>query len=194
METAVSSSSLSTIDPTSLRATALSTLKSKRRRVGTVETPAAIPMRRPVPSKDLITLDYGQDEASSSSAPAQSRDEESSFTMPELKKAPSREEGEISDEEDDTTIIPPRTPSPRHSPPRPPPEMRLPTHGVDQSSPLQESSQPTRRPSLLERMSVDPSEMPQPAAQIFAAPHQIRPGVFRTFLVQLRFIDLTLPG
>ena len=191
MDTAVSSSSLPSVDPTSLRATALSTLKSKRRRVGVVETPAAVPMRRPVPSKDLITLDYGQDEPSSPSELTHSQDEETSLNMPELEKAPSREEGEISDEEEEMTIIPPRTPSPRHSPPRPPPETLLPALGTDRSATFQESSQPTRRPSLLERMSVDPSEMPQPAAQIFAAPHQIRPGVFRTYLVQLRFIDLT---
>jgi len=95
-------------DPvSSLRAAALSTLKSKRRKQVS-EKLAPIPVRPPPPS-DNFQLDYGQDDVSMADAgPSVSSTTAQDFKEPNFQPHEDmhmREEGEISDEEEPPPIV-----------------------------------------------------------------------------------------
>lgn len=89
-------------DPaSSLRAAALLTLKSKRRKPLNDQIPATLP--RPPPPGDSFQLDYGQDDTPSEpvSTPQQASSSSVSSNKPTgVDVDQSREEGEISDEEE----------------------------------------------------------------------------------------------
>lgn len=98
----------------SLRAVALSTLKSRRKvHSAGVELPASLPPR-PVPVTSQVELDYGiEDSAASRSFKSPSASATASTTRPPLPSepmdvdnGPAREEGEISD----TESTPPKSP------------------------------------------------------------------------------------
>ncbi|KAJ7819385.1 hypothetical protein B0H14DRAFT_2836664 [Mycena olivaceomarginata] len=85
-------------DPaSSLRAAALLTLKSKRRKPNVDTSGGSGPSQRPPPSDTVVQLDYGQDDIGSSPTDV-------AMPMAPLKRdpedGPSREEGEISDSEE----------------------------------------------------------------------------------------------
>ena len=147
-------------DPVSLRAAALSTLKSKRRKP-VLDKATAMPPR-PTPSSDF-QLDYGQEDVividpqpPSSPKVSQNSTQKVPMTTRDIQM---REEGEISDEEE---IICPVIP-PKQSPPPPLRKSKspLPTKALSpqpvakSASPFQKSlASEERAPlSLLERFS-----------------------------------------
>lgn len=110
MEASSSTSTMVSSDPvSSLRAAALSTLKSKRRKTAVVEKLASVPLRPPPPS-DSFQLDYGQEDnnrdvTKSDAAPPVSEIPVSKEKLPNpTADTQMREEGEISDEEGPPTL------------------------------------------------------------------------------------------
>ncbi|KAI4522371.1 hypothetical protein K525DRAFT_361714 [Schizophyllum commune Loenen D] len=125
------------VDPSSLRAAALMTLKSKRRKPAEVVAPPPSLPQRPQATFDV--LDYGSTEA----APAEPQKQPSASTS----DPGSREEGEISDEE-------PAASAPPAAPPQPP-RPALPPKPAPQESPVASSNKPQEAtsPSLLDRIA-----------------------------------------
>ncbi|GLB38374.1 hypothetical protein LshimejAT787_0502390 [Lyophyllum shimeji] len=148
--------SSSTSDPTSsLRAAALLTLKSKRRKAQPTLT-STLPIR-PLP-ENTLQLDYGTEESPSvpqDTSPAPTVEPPKPPPPPETQ---TREEGEISDEEDtQPTPAPPKPPSPAPSQPPPDTNLRRPRYPTPSTTtlPQQHSSRP--KLSLSERISDAPS-------------------------------------
>ncbi|TRM63847.1 hypothetical protein BD626DRAFT_261517 [Schizophyllum amplum] len=129
------------VDPSSLRAAALMTLKSKRRKPAEVAAPPSLPARPQGPSD---TLDYGSSEPApppESSAPASDPGQ--------------REEGEISDsEEPPAPAQAPEPPQPLPQRPRPAALPPKPAFLDTTPIPVKPAEPPT--PSLLDRISTAP--------------------------------------
>ena len=137
MDTSPDSIATPSVDPSSLRAAALMTLKSKRRKPAeAVAAPPSLPQR---PQATFDVLDYGSTEA----APAEPQKQPSASTS----DPGSREEGEISDEE-------PAASAPPAAPPQPP-RPALPPKPAPQESPVASSNKPQEAtsPSLLDRIA-----------------------------------------
>ncbi|KAF9565768.1 hypothetical protein CPC08DRAFT_158755 [Agrocybe pediades] len=104
MDSSTTSTMVITDPVSSLRAAALSTLKSKRRKQ--VPKPSAVIPVRPPPPTDNFQLDYGQDDVpmadaeTTISAPTVSNDKEASRDDVQM-----REEGEISEEEEVPRVV-----------------------------------------------------------------------------------------
>ncbi|KAL1760168.1 hypothetical protein FB107DRAFT_270213 [Schizophyllum commune] len=137
MDTSPDSIVTPSVDPSSLRAAALMTLKSKRRKPAEVVAPPPSLPQRPQATFDV--LDYGSTEA----APAEPQKQPSASTS----DPGSREEGEISDEE-------PAASAPPTAPPQPP-RPALPPKPAPQESPVASSNKPQEAtsPSLLDRIA-----------------------------------------
>ncbi|KAL0069833.1 hypothetical protein AAF712_003103 [Marasmius tenuissimus] len=96
---ALESPSQSTSDPTlSLRAAALSTLKSKRRRPASSQS--FVSQRRPIMTDNSVQLDYGQDDSEPPKSDAYSTQLPLDASAEGLEDMLAREEGEISDSEE----------------------------------------------------------------------------------------------
>ncbi|KAF9019198.1 hypothetical protein BDZ89DRAFT_325112 [Hymenopellis radicata] len=124
---ASSPSSPSSDPASSLRAAALLTLKSKRRRpAGGTSAGAGLPVR-PAPAADGgAQLDYGQEDVASS-PPAQVSEPAQSSQATDIQDGQTREEGEISDSEEQLALsakaLPSKASPAKHQPrkPSPPP-------------------------------------------------------------------------
>ncbi|KZT09380.1 uncharacterized protein LAESUDRAFT_756996 [Laetiporus sulphureus 93-53] len=189
----------------SLRAAALRTLKSKRRKLETAsETSAALPSHRPT-EPTSIQLDYGQEEldgaptsASSSTKPSAAPASKPvpppapSFLKPDQKEqdeSQTREEGEISESEPTTPTAPvvkpePATPQLRSAPqPMIKPQGKPP--GFPKSPPIKTESTviivkpPQPPPSAASVASTSQLVPPRPPPFVINANH-IRPGLEMT--------------
>ncbi|KAF8073740.1 hypothetical protein FPV67DRAFT_763391 [Lyophyllum atratum] len=148
--------SSSTSDPaSSLRAAALLTLKSKRRKAQPSLTPA-LPSRPP--TDNAFHLDYGQEES-----PSVSRDISHTLIVdppkptatPEIQ---TREEGEISDEENpEPTLARPKPRSPASLPPPPDINFGNARHPTPSTSALSQQYSLHTKPTLSERISDVPN-------------------------------------
>ena len=175
----------------SLRAAALLTLKSKRRKNATdTPGPPSLPARPP-PSDAAIHLDYGQLEEPPSTVAAPSRPSKSH--SPPLEDVQMREEGEISDEESDQPPSPSRPVSDTPTPPFPSVELLQlsrsaapATHGlrsepqlsdrlIQKSSPTSLRASPS--PPLGSPRSITPEGNP-----LLVDAEYVRPGVARQLL------------
>ncbi|KII90973.1 hypothetical protein PLICRDRAFT_52645 [Plicaturopsis crispa FD-325 SS-3] len=164
-------------DPaSSLRAAALLTLKSKRRKPAT-DLPPAVPPR---PIDTSFQLDYGQDDTLETSpqavftAPKVAPEASTSSTKPspsDNEDAHVREEGEISDTEESKTPAPPRKnpASPKNVPAK--------VAGPTSASPSIKKKQPAAQP-LLDRIS-SPVALPL-APSVVPSPVQHRAPTIRT--------------
>ena len=154
-------------DPvSSLRAAALSTLKSKRRKPA-IEKKAPQVQSRPPPPSDSLQLDYGLEEASQdvsmtdgfivSSAVAETKEQ----TSIPIDGDVSREEGEISEEEEPlsssrkaSTPQRSKTPTPAKPPTSEPKSVVIEANSKRSSPPPRNRPTPeARAPSLLDRIS-----------------------------------------
>ena len=175
----------------SLRAAALLTLKSKRRK-NAVETPGppSLPARPP-PSDAAIHLDYGQVEELPS--PVATPPHPSKSDSPPLEDVQMREEGEISDEESDQPPSPARHVSDAPTSPFPPVEpSQLPKNATPATYRLpskpQLSDHPIQ-PSFSTSLTASPTSPLRPARGItpegdplFIDAEYVRPGVARQLL------------
>ncbi|KAF8158080.1 hypothetical protein B0H34DRAFT_440537 [Crassisporium funariophilum] len=208
MEVSSSTSTLvaaASADPvSSLRAAALSTLKSKRSRKPVVEKSAPAPISRPPPPSEF-QLDYGQEDTPMNIDPPSPK--ETAEVEVHVQEAQMREEGEISDEEDavPTVLVKDPTPPPRRPArsPRPPrsvtPESIKTAYVNPPSPPKSFTGKQQAPPSLLDRfsdvMDYQPSEKilepPEVAMQTdnvlelerswqSLGPDRVRPGVLLT--------------
>lgn len=152
-----------------LRAAALSTLKSKRRKPVPVKPSVAVPARKPPPAESL-QLDYGLDEDVGGDVTTSHKNESQSLsqsTLPTLDdEGHSREEGEISEGEDISLTVPsvpPVQPLPASTKPEKPEslEPQNAEGSAASEAPLNTSPKaaqaviklPTSTPTLMERIS-----------------------------------------
>ncbi|KAL0580639.1 hypothetical protein V5O48_001369 [Marasmius crinis-equi] len=163
----------STSDPTLLRAAALSTLKSKRRKPASSQS--SVPLSRPVVIDNSVQLDYGQDDSEPSRTEGHPTYLHPNTSAEDLQDPQSREEGEISDSEEASglpkSVEQPTPPSPSNIPTEPEPEpttssdVHLQTRTSlppDEVAPLKSESPPPPS-TLLDRIS-DPDK-PAPDAE-----------------------------
>lgn len=161
--TMTTAATTSTDPVSSLRAAALSTLKSKRRKPQATRPQPQISARPPPPS-DPFQLDYGAEDTSQDSAmnevaaltasPAPPLAEKSQHTL--STQQPAREEGEISEEED-------AKPSPK------PPSRKRSTPRMVSSSPKRSTSDFSRlsEPSLTHQRPLVQTSKDPPDSQTF---------------------------
>ncbi|KAL6308413.1 hypothetical protein BKA93DRAFT_764728 [Sparassis latifolia] len=185
-------SSVTAEDPAaSLRAAALLTLKSKRRKALSllVEPMSSLPPRSPAVSSS-IQLDYGQEEplsGASSVASAPTASTASHSTPPpasdamEVDEGQAREEGEISDSE-----TAPPTPVPRPArlavpePPRPPPQELVKQPSLPKAPPPLINTEPVVLLPLDSASSVASAsepQLPSPALPYAVDANHVRPGL-----------------
>ncbi|KAF6757420.1 hypothetical protein DFP72DRAFT_233999 [Ephemerocybe angulata] len=185
---------MSTLDsPSSLRALALSTLKSKRRKpvaptqLPVIKAPVTRPHLPPIPQPDAMQLDYGEDESSAGTKtkPIQSAPPPSDGDIQML------EEGEITDEESPTESQSTNLPSPivfDALPRRPSTQQMLtttPSAPLATGGGLSLLARITDAPKVLLESSVAsftpewPNSPPPPPPRIIND-HQVRPNVLMT--------------
>lgn len=181
------------MEASSLRALALSTLKSKRRKPAPTKVPAP-PLSRPPPppvlSVDSMQLDYGEDESSARTTvdPPPSHQDSAA---PIMRDVVMREEGEISSDEEaaskpDSTLTDSAKSTPRH------PALPLPASPttsvrnsglslLDRITDAPHVLPTTPEPSipLSERISSPPVPVSAPAQPRAIHKNQVRPNVFR---------------
>jgi hypothetical protein len=161
-------------DPTSLRARALSTLKLKRKRPAPKlpKASTSLPIR-PIPSSDAFQLDYGNEESASQPQPSP-KDERTATDVPEP-DASTREEGEISEEEEPPAKpIPVRKPTPTG--PRKDREIEPRLSLLDRiSDPAPAYIPPRPQPQISVQPSFRPPPRPPQPPRI--SPDQIRPNI-----------------
>ncbi|KAG2009926.1 hypothetical protein CC2G_012795 [Coprinopsis cinerea AmutBmut pab1-1] len=147
---------LADLDPDSLRAKALSTLRAKRKRPAAQLPIISLPSR-PIHQADAMQLDYGQDDSSPPSV-QQSQEKPAAVVTQEPTAKPDvdvsmREEGEISDEEEEPA-------------PKPP-------HRTTAAIAAQDSFKYSigSKPSLLDRLT-DPQPQPPPPHMVHGLPRK----------------------
>ncbi len=186
-------------DPaSSLRAAALLTLKSKRRKAaGEQSSTAALPARPP-PITDSFQLDYGQEDGSSSTArtPAPGP---SKLHPADMEDGQIREEGEISDSEEQLATAAPARTKQSSLTPQPQPSQLEPAHEIKLSLASPSRMAVTKQespPILLERitdispsplevrdssnMVVDVDESYSNNSYLALGPDHVRPGLHST--------------
>ncbi|KAK0188033.1 hypothetical protein F5146DRAFT_738167 [Armillaria mellea] len=150
-------------DPaSSLRAAALLTLKSKRRKVaGEQSSTAALPARPP-PITDSFQLDYGQEDGSSSTARAPAPGPSKPYPV-DMEDGQIREEGEISDSEEQLATAAPARTKQSSLTPQPQPSQLEPAHEIKSSLASPSRTAVTKQespPILLERITdISPSPL-----------------------------------
>ncbi|KAK0201808.1 hypothetical protein DFS33DRAFT_1264121 [Desarmillaria ectypa] len=186
-------------DPaSSLRAAALLTLKSKRRKAAGEQSATAALPARPPPIADSFQLDYGQEDGSSSTARAPAPGPSKPYPV-DMEDGQIREEGEISDSEEQlATVAPARTkqsPLPMRTPQPQPPQLE-PAHEIKSSLASPSRTAVTKQessPILLERiadispspleirdspnMAVDIDESYDSDLYLALGPDHVRPGL-----------------
>ncbi|KAI5897174.1 uncharacterized protein SCHCODRAFT_02616887 [Schizophyllum commune H4-8] len=160
MDTSPDSIVTPSVDPSSLRAAALMTLKSKRRKPAEVAAPPPSLPQRPQATFDV--LDYGSTEAA--------QPEPQTRPSASTSDPGSREEGEISDEE-------PAPSAPPAAPPQPP-RPALPPKPAPQESPVALSNKPQEAtsPSLLDRIAPPPRKQSKSFSSQVSPVQQRRPS------------------
>ncbi|KAF9013214.1 hypothetical protein BDQ17DRAFT_584664 [Cyathus striatus] len=157
------SSSVAVDDPaSSLRAAALLTLKSKRKRA-VVET-APPPSTRPLPVEDTLQLDYGQEETPSNVplSPSHSGSNEilnELHPTNDIEEGQIREEGEISDEDEASASPSKPPPSPEYFHAGPSDAHASPAKQLP-ARPSPPAAGSPRFPALLERITDAPQYIP----------------------------------
>lgn len=179
----LASASADASDPSSLRAAALLTLRSKRRSKPSSSElsgqPSSMPSRLDNAVPSSVQLDYGnEDNSAKVSATRGSSSTKTKSAQPEHEDGQTREEGEISDSE---------TPSPAPasqsaSPSLTKPAQQSPSQPASQTTPVISPAQPTTH---LLRSPTSPTTATQPQKSlpekaVVDAAH-IRPGVAREF-------------
>ncbi|KAG5648354.1 hypothetical protein DXG03_004926 [Asterophora parasitica] len=179
-------------DPaSSLRAAALLTLKSKRRKAPAKAVAPILPPRPP-PGEPAFQLDYGQEEGTGTSQDAPPPPIAEPPAPSSVTETQAREEGEISDEEgaEPTTAT---QPIPRTPTPTPPRHQR---HATPSTSAFPHTEPPHPKPKLSDRISdvpmttgfaafgqasdfMQPEPQPPPLEDLryILDSHHVRPGV-----------------